>query len=378
MMIKDKLGLPVGLDDTEREDLREYDTEPHGLDHELCQEVGGQAAEVLESAYGVPTSDLDKPLNSLGVIPDGMYAASCDEDRSLQDDVEGGIVEHEGVIFYAVTNHGRQYYGENPKEHNDDAYLVIPEQKTIGALDGVSGKVLRGDKGRVAAFLAVLAALSEANSEIHLVKLMEGMHEIVLKHRLDIQEMWAQQQKDPQDAPKHVTTATIARLNENNIIECANIGNTKAIVIRGDKPFCLTYEHTELNRMMAYLEITEEEAIKRFGRLAGYFKNELTQAIGNPDNIHPNDDYESEDLHMNINPFYETFQAQAGDILLLCSDGVTNIMTDDEIAVFVHERAQQGKNLVEIIEELKDYILEEMKKDGCGDNIVIVGLFVPE
>ncbi|MFC1656134.1 PP2C family protein-serine/threonine phosphatase [Patescibacteria group bacterium] len=393
-MIEESLKDPGSRSSSEKNG---HDPELHEIAEEcdrnpvniFGEETGNEAGEVIQAIYGIPNSHFDQPLNSLGVIPEGMYAASCDEDRSLRDDVPGGLVEHEGVIFYATTDHGVLRSCDERKPHNDDAYFVIPEQKTIGAADGVSGNPKRNDKGRMAASVATLAALMEAHLDLPMRKLIEIMHGAALKHRLFIRDQWKKQkQKKEKEPPKNLTTSTVARLNNNNVIECASIGNTRALVIRGEKAHRLTYDHTMLNSKMGHMEITEEQAFRIFGPFAIRMKNNLVQALGSDENLHPGEDPDSNIKHVNIKPFYETFQAQGGDVLLICSDGVTDVMTDDEIAEFVYERRQKNMSLAEIIDELKEHVIYLMKysRNGDheypnkhdGDNIVIVGLVVPE
>jgi protein phosphatase len=78
-------------------------------------------------------------------------------------------------------------------------------------------------------------------------------------------------------------------------------------------------------------------------------KNELTQAIGTPAEIHPD---------------YNRHKFMGGDRILLCSDGLWDLLSDEEINQIVY----QPKDLKEICTEL----IDSANEAGGHDNITVM------
>jgi protein phosphatase len=78
-------------------------------------------------------------------------------------------------------------------------------------------------------------------------------------------------------------------------------------------------------------------------------KNIITRAVGAEDNL-------------SVDFFRETIME--GDILLLCSDGLTNMVTDQEIARIVFS--------IRSLEEAADRLVYEANMAGGKDNISVI------
>ena len=105
-------------------------------------------------------------------------------------------------------------------------------------------------------------------------------------------------------------TTMVAVLVVERMAYLLNIGDSRAYHINGGGITRLTRDHSVVEDMVARGDITPEEA-RNHPR-----KNLITRALGSEEHIRA-DLYEKE--------------LQPGDFLLLCSDGLSNIVTDQEL-----------------------------------------------
>ena len=134
------------------------------------------------------------------------------------------------------------------------------------------------------------------------------------------------------------STASFIALHNNNAITC-NIGDTPIYLYRDGQLIDKYEEHTE-KRMYERL----------YGSIDTKKKYRLTQNIGV---------FKEEML---IKPYTELFEIQKGDIILLCSDGLTDMVNKEDIC-FILDNHKENREML-----LKDKALE----NGGRDNITII------
>lgn len=122
----------------------------------------------------------------------------------------------------------------------------------------------------------------------------------------------------------------------------ANIGDSRAYLISGGGISQITADHSFVEDMVKSGAITREQA-KNHPR-----KNVITRALG-------------VDKSVECDIFTPAFNKN--DILLLCSDGLSNTLADDEILKIT----QSGKKLAFIGKELLDLALSR----GAPDNVTV-------
>lgn len=138
-------------------------------------------------------------------------------------------------------------------------------------------------------------------------------------------------------------TTMVAVLIVEDIAYLLNIGDSRAYYINGDGITRLTRDHSVVEDMVARGDITPEEA-RTHPR-----KNLITRALGAEEEIRAD--------------LYEK-QLQSGDYLLLCSDGLSNIVTDQEILYEVIH----GGEAAGCCQRLLDITLSR----GAPDNVTAV------
>ncbi|MBR5342549.1 MAG: Stp1/IreP family PP2C-type Ser/Thr phosphatase [Oscillospiraceae bacterium] len=126
-----------------------------------------------------------------------------------------------------------------------------------------------------------------------------------------------------------------------------NVGDSRAYLIthRGRQITQITRDHSLVEELVEYGAITAEEA-----RVHPQ-KNIITRAVGSEASV------EADYFH---------FSMKAGDVLLLCSDGLSNMMTDEEIRTF----AENGADPETICRDLMDCALER----GAKDNVTVLAV----
>jgi len=108
-----------------------------------------------------------------------------------------------------------------------------------------------------------------------------------------------------------MATTIVAAIMEKNLLSLANVGNSRAYLLRDDRLEQLTKDHTAVQELVEAGEITLEQARVHPRR------NVITRAVGI-----------SEETSV------ETYLCHLGedDILLLCTDGLTDYVDEDTIA----------------------------------------------
>ncbi|MDD4548024.1 MAG: Stp1/IreP family PP2C-type Ser/Thr phosphatase [Bacilli bacterium] len=140
------------------------------------------------------------------------------------------------------------------------------------------------------------------------------------------------------------TTIVLALLT-NEFLIFGNIGDSSGFVLKGDKLHKVTKDHTLVNLLVDAGDLTEEEASFHPK------KNVLMKAIGAAENI----ELDKFDVNM------------GADAILLCSDGLTNMLTKDQI-----EKILIDDNLE--VEEKISKLVRKSNARGGTDNISIAYL----
>lgn len=131
-----------------------------------------------------------------------------------------------------------------------------------------------------------------------------------------------------------------------NIIHIANVGDSRAYLLRNGQLRCISKDHTVAQSMVdsGVVSYEESQKIKE--------KHRLTQHIG----IFPDE--------MVIEPYFYTFDAKENDIVLLCSDGLTDMLSDAEIAGILSSNATE--------KDIVNCLVEKALANGGKDNITVI------
>ncbi len=144
-------------------------------------------------------------------------------------------------------------------------------------------------------------------------------------------------------------TTVVGFLIDDDTAAVAHVGDSRAYRLRGGQLDLLTQDHTWVNEQVVAGYLSEEQA------RAHPLKNVVTRALGG----------ESE-----VVVDVKEYDLRAGDVYLLCSDGLTTMLSDEEIG----ERLQASQPADQICRSL----VKDANSRGGLDNITVVLLSVEE
>jgi len=129
-------------------------------------------------------------------------------------------------------------------------------------------------------------------------------------------------------------------------VELTNIGDSRAYLYRDRKMSILSRDHTPTRKMVELGVISEEDARRHPDR------HRLTQHLG----VFP--------AEMPIEPYTASMELKGGDLFLLCSDGLTDMLDDAEIRSTLESSATT--------ENKAEMLFGGAIKAGGKDNITII------
>lgn len=218
------------------------------------------------------------------------------------------------------------------RENNEDSYIFLPPGLFIVA-DGMGGHVA----GEIASQMAsrmVSEYISEHKKDILPEYLLE---QAIRKANSLIYQM----SQHKQECHGMGTTLTAAYIDDNTVY-FGHVGDSRMYLIHNDNMLQITEDHSLVWELVKSGNITIEEASVHPQR------NILTRALGT-----------SPDVKIDTG----TFSWETGDVLLLCSDGLTNMLSDK--AILEQIRAQSDKLVL-------DSLVEQAKAAGGLDNITVI------
>ena len=232
---------------------------------------------------------------------------------------------HVGVI----TDTGRR------RRRNEDAYVCEPPLFAIA--DGMGG----AQAGEVASRLAA-AALKESRADAG------GEHRIYDLIQEANRRVYARSSTDPKTSGMG-TTITVA-LVENGNVAFGHVGDSRAYLIRDGHMEQVTEDHSLVNELMKSGKLSREEAETHPQRSV------ITRALGT-------------DPDVDADTF--TIEAKVGDVFLLCSDGLTDMVGEREIQELVERNRE---NLDAALKAL----VKAANRGGGEDNITVVAFEIAE
>lgn len=197
--------------------------------------------------------------------------------------------------------------------HNEDCVESRPDIGVVVLADGMGGY----NAGEVASGMAtslIASGLAQVWTPEHLGKLdreaATSLSQEVLAQQVSVanRAIFDTAQKDPQCAGMGTTLVTC--LFYDNFLTVGHIGDSRLYRMRNDGFEQITRDHSLLQEQIDSGLITKEDA------RSSHNKNLVTRALG----IDP--EVETE-IH--------TYEVAEGDIFLLCSDGLNDMIEDEEI-----------------------------------------------
>jgi protein phosphatase len=138
-------------------------------------------------------------------------------------------------------------------------------------------------------------------------------------------------------------TCVLGLLRENKLY-LGHVGDSRAYLVRGGGIRQLTRDHSFVEEMVKAGMITPHETHTNPQR------NVILQSLGRSDSV-----------NVEVSP--EAVLLKSGDYVLLCSDGLTAVVADQEIAESVTNHGEP--------EEICDFLVELTNQRGAPDNVTV-------
>jgi protein phosphatase len=243
-------------------------------------------------------------------------------------------MESMAIMFHtgAATHIGKV------RQRNEDSYLIRPEIGIWGVADGMGGH----EAGDVASRI-VIEELGSIGAPSSGADLLRECEERIAAANTRLKEIG-------DERGGVIVGATIAVLLAfDGHYACLWAGDSRIYVVRGSKIVQLSQDHTEVEELLVKGVISREEAMTWKAR------NAVTRAIGVYDQV---------ELEIMSGPM------ENGDSFVICSDGLTRHVANDEILHCVDSGLSQ---------EACDNLIALTLERGATDNVtVIVVRFQPE
>jgi len=240
------------------------------------------------------------------------------------------------------------------REHNEDSFTVVPEDSLFVVADGMGGHAA----GEVASRIAVTAiadfiASTRKDAEItwpyeYDPNLSVASNRLKTAIRLANQKIidTIAQRRDLEG----MGTTLVSILVSEEVACVAHVGDSRTYLLRDGTLSQITGDHSWVNEQVKLGFLTKEDAVRH------PFRNVVTRALGS-----------KEDVQVDLieKPL------QAGDTLLLCSDGLNTMVDDDSIRGLIQAA---GADLERAARDL----IARANERGGEDNVTVVLIRVLE
>jgi PPM family protein phosphatase len=244
------------------------------------------------------------------------------------------------VKAYGLTHVGRQ------RQHNEDSFLVADEAKLYLVADGMGGHAA----GEIASRIAV-----DSISEFILhTKEDDGTwphaydehyrrttNRLMAAVRMANTRVLEAMRKDAR--LRGMGTTVVACMADGKTMSFAHVGDSRAYLIRDKQLSRITNDHSWVFEQVQAGMLTEAEAEKH------PLRNVITRALGGA---------------LQVTPDASEVEIQSGDVYLLCSDGLTGMVPEDDILRIVSEN--------EKLEDACQVLIDKANERGGLDNVTAI------
>lgn len=244
------------------------------------------------------------------------------------------------VKAYGLTHVGRQ------RQHNEDSFLVEDGARLFLVADGMGGHAA----GEIASRIAVdsisefiLHTKEDDGTWPHAYDehFKRSTNRLMAAVRMANTRVLEAMRKDAR--LRGMGTTVVACMADGEIMSFAHVGDSRGYLIRDKRLSRVTNDHSWVFEQVQAGMLTEAEAEKH------PLRNVITRALGGA---------------LQVTPDASEIQIQKGDVYLLCSDGLTGMVPEEEILRLVSEN--------ESLETACEQLIEAANEHGGIDNVTAV------
>ncbi len=235
---------------------------------------------------------------------------------------------------FVIQVGGRSAQGRRP--NNEDRFVADPARHLFLVADGMGGQ----EGGEQASGLAadIIPRVLQDRLDAH-----DDASHAILKALDEANQAIIQAGQKQTGARKMGTTAVLA-LQQDDQVYVAGLGDSRAYLVRGDRVEQLTADHTVADALVRNGAMTADQA------KTSLWRNYLYKFLGCAEMS------EGAEVH--------PFTPQAGDRLVLGTDGLTNFVTDADL--------REGAALHRDPQEWADVLVDAALGRGSKDNVTCV------
>lgn len=233
----------------------------------------------------------------------------------------------------------------NVRAQNQDYFTIVrfsPEHALAVVCDGMGG----AKSGNVASRLATDVFIREVKRTWN-ASLDDDALRRMLVDAVELANRAVYEHAQLSEDFSGMGTTLVAAFAKTDLAIAVNVGDSRAYLLREQGVTRITEDHSVVQLMVRRGEITEEEARTYPG------KNLITRAVGTEPRV-------SCDVF--------TLRVAPGDAILLCSDGLSNLLTDQELLFEVVHAVHK--------EQCCQHLIEIAKDRGAPDNITAVLMLI--
>ena len=231
------------------------------------------------------------------------------------------------------------------RQNNEDVCFILLADKVYVIADGVGG----GNAGEIASRTAVSQIASyivdhpieETGDKYRIASYFQNCLERVNGHIFEMANKYT--------ANHGMATTIVVVYAEREKAYIANVGDSRAYLFRDGQLTQLTEDHTYVNTLVKAGLLTEEEA------KVDERKNVITKAMGAEPEVEPD--------------FFQV-DIMPGDIILMCTDGLYDEVSEEEIVQVIQKQRSMSDTCSELVQRANE--------NGGRDNITVITLRVTE
>ncbi len=244
-----------------------------------------------------------------------------------------------------IAANGQTDVGQR-RDHNEDAYLVDPDLNLFVVADGMGGHAGGGTASRLAVETIRDTVQQAREREPNLFGAGAGVEDSplpdVLRAAVDAacSRIFETAQADPELAG--MGTTVTAALLEGAAAFIAHVGDSRCYLVREGRIYQVSEDHSLVNEQLKAGAISAEEA--KHSR----FKNIITRSVG---------------FEQQVQVDLMGIELQQNDSLVICCDGLSNLVEDPEILHVVEETP---------VDDAPARLIALANARGGDDNITVI------
>ncbi|HEX9636147.1 MAG TPA: Stp1/IreP family PP2C-type Ser/Thr phosphatase [Acidobacteriota bacterium] len=246
-----------------------------------------------------------------------------------------------------IEVHGESDRGQR-RSHNEDSFKVDADKGLLMVADGMGGHAA-GEVASAIAIRSITEFIEQTGENPDLTWPFGFDPELsfesnVLRSAITLAHRHVKQAAEERDEYVGMGTTVVCALIKDRVVHVANVGDSRAYLLRGGELVQVTEDHTWIAEQVRGGILTPQEVRSH------PWRNVVTRALGS----RPQADID-----------VASFELHPKDLLLLCSDGLSSMIDDSEIHKLMQKYADD-------LDSAASALIEAANQAGGEDNITVV------